>query len=256
MSVSLSFKTMLKYRLENLGSMHLILAFLVFNIFTYSAVKAQRDSLKLYQKDKSVIVPRYPDSSSLDKFKRDRDYNYEDNIEPASNPIEKWINWLMRRINDFFQSKSYNSVWQYVIMGLTILLVIYLLYKAKVLEYLFPPKDTGTHTDYIVGQENIHEINFDEAIGKALAQHDYRLAIRLQYLKILKLLAGKELIHWKPNLTNHRYVKELEKTPHHHDFVEITKYFEYTWYGDFEVRESGYREMKAFSDSFVEKISN
>jgi Mn-containing catalase len=132
--------------------------------------------------------------------------------------------------------------------------VLYLLYKAKVLDYVFPSRNTADTLDYVVGQENIHEINFEQAIGSALEQGDFRLAIRLQYLKILKLLTVKELIHWKPNLTNQSYVQELEKTSHHSDFTEITRYFEFAWYGDFEVSEDGFKEMKAFSDSFVRKV--
>lgn len=233
-------------------SLQLLLAFLVFG--THSPIFAQKDSLKTYKEDQSRIVPRYPAPASLEKYRSDRAYNYEDIPAPATNPLQKWIDWLMRKINAFFTSKSYDNFWQYIIMAATASLVLYLLYKAKVLDYVFPSKNAGESTEYIVGQENIHEINFEEAIGNALGQGDFRLAIRLQYLKILKLLTVKELIHWKPNLTNQSYVQELEKTPHHHDFTEITRYFEFAWYGDFDVSEAGFKEMKEFSDSFVSKV--
>jgi hypothetical protein len=251
MTVNFSRMPILKWFNSN-RSFQLLLAFLVFS--TYSSVFAQKDSLKTYKEDQSKIVPRYPAPGSLDKYRNDRAYNYEDIPAPATNPLQKWIDWLMRKINSFFISVSYDSFWQYIIMAAMALLVLYLLYKAKVLDYVFPSKNARESSEYIVGQENIHEINFEEAIGNALGQGDFRLAIRLQYLKILKLLTVKELIHWKPNLTNQSYVQELEKTPHHEDFTEITRYFEFAWYGDFDVSEAGFKEMKAFSDSFVSKV--
>jgi hypothetical protein len=251
MKVNLSFMSILKWVSSN-ASIQLLLAFLVFG--AYSPVFAQKDSVKTYKEDRSTIEPRYPAPASLDKYRNDRAYSYEEGAVPTSNPLDKWVEWLMRKINNFFASKSYDNFWQYIIMAITAALVLYLLYKAKVLDYVFPSRNTADTLDYVVGQENIHEINFEQAIGSALEQGDFRLAIRLQYLKILKLLTVKELIHWKPNLTNQSYVQELEKTSHHSDFTEITRYFEFAWYGDFEVSEDGFKEMKAFSDSFVRKV--
>jgi hypothetical protein len=207
-------------------------------------------------KDSAAIVARYPDPTSLDKFRNDSDYDYSNDPAPPENPLERWFQWLMRWIDSFFGSKSYNDFWQYVIILATVCIVIYLLYKAKVLDFLLPSARESQPADYIVGQENIHEINFDDAIQNALSKQDFRLAIRLQYLQILKLLTGRNLIHWKPNLTNQTYVQELEKTRYHSDFAEITRYFEFAWYGDFEISESGFKEMKAFSDSFVKNIGH
>ena len=58
-------------------------------------------------------------------------------------------------------------------------------------------------------EENIHAINFDQAIQDALFRKEFRLAIRLLFLQALKLLADKNHIHWQPGKTNHEYVEEL-----------------------------------------------
>ena len=215
---------------------------------------AQKDTLKTAKKDDSNIVPRYPDSKHLEAFRNDRDYQYSDDPQPPENPLERWLKELFSKFLKLFSFKSYESFWQYVIMAVVAGLALFLLYKTKVLEYIFPSKKQSDATQYVVGQENIHEINFEEAISNALSTGDYRLAIRLQYLKILKLLTTRELIHWKPNLTNQSYVQELQKYPFHADFVELTKYFEFAWYGDFQINESGFKEMKDFSNSFQNKI--
>jgi hypothetical protein len=217
---------------------------------------AQKDSLGNTVRDNGTIVKRYPSKESLDKFRSNRDYDYNRDIAPPNNPFAKWIAWLKDRVNSFFSSESYDDFWQYVIIILTVTAVIYLLYKAKVLNFIWPSKAESEPGKYMVVQENIHEINFDEAIQVALGNQDFRLAVRLQYLQILKLLTSRNLIHWKPNLTNQTYVQELEKTKYHSDFAEITRYFEFSWYGDFDIDESGFREMKAFTDLFAKNVEN
>ncbi len=226
------------------------------SLFPFSRTFAQKDSLKTAAKDNSHIVPRYPDAKHIEELRNDNDYQYSDDPQPPEDPVAKWMNWLYGKISKLFSGNAYESFWQYVFMAVAAGLVLFLLYKAKVLEYIFPSRNVQDSQDYIVGQENIHELNFEEAIGQALERGDFRLAIRLQYLKILKLLTTRELIHWKPNLTNQSYVQELEKYPYHTDFVKITRYFEFAWYGDFQIEESGFNEMKDFSNAFQEKISN
>lgn len=225
-------------------------------LFSFPSVYAQKkDSLKLIQKDFSSIEPRYPAKEHIEKFIHDRDYQYENDPEPPANPLAKWINTLWRKFTLLFRGKSYENFWQYVFLIGALGLVLFILYKAKVLDYVFPSRGNQEANDYVVGQENIHEINFEEAIGVALDVSDYRLAIRLQYLKTLKLLSSAELIHWKPNRTNYSYVNELERHPSQTDFAQITSFFEFTWYGDFKVDEAGYKEMKAFSEAFYAKLN-
>lgn len=241
------------------GVTHWYVLMLVFamNLSPVSRTFAQKDSLKtkIVLKDNSPLVPRYPDTKHIEEFRNDSDYQYSDDPQPSGNPLAKWINWLFQKFAKLFSGKAYESFWQYVFMAAAAGLVLFLLYKAKVLEYVFPSNHVQTAQDYVIGQENIHELNFEEAINIALEQRDFRLAIRLQYLKILKLLTTRELIHWKPNLTNQSYVQELEKYPYHADFVKITRYFEFAWYGDFQIEESGFKEMKDFSNAFQEKIT-
>lgn len=221
-----------------------------------SQTYAQKDSLKVARNDDSQIVPRYPDYKRIEEFRSDGNYRYSDDPQPPESPVQKWISWFFGKVSKLFSGKSYESFWQYVIMVIAAMLVLFLLYKAKILEYVFPSKTTVAPGEYVVGQENIHEINFEQAIENALGQGDFRLAIRLQYLKILKLLTTRELIHWKPNLTNQSYIHELEKYPYHADFVRITRYFEFAWYGEFKINESEFTEMKDFFNSFQKKISS
>jgi hypothetical protein len=220
-----------------------------------SHVYGQGDSLSLLKKDTSAITFKRPSVELLDEVMNDRDYRYEDDPEPAQNPFSKWINWLWRKVGDFFSSKSYENFWQYALMLGALCLFIFLLYKAKVLDYIFMSNQNASQLDYVVGQENIHEINFEKALEEATSGGDYRLAVRLQYLRTLKRLSEKQIINWKPDRTNATYAEDLRTYPFCHDFVGITRYFEFAWYGDFPVDGPAYEEMKQLVDSFFSKLN-
>lgn len=232
-----------------------VLVFLVLLSSPYTYVKAQKDSIKVVISDTRVIVPRYPQKEHLEEFLNDRNYQYKDDPQPPSSPFEKWFQWFWKKIAALFEGKSYKNFWQYVLLLSMAALFVFLLYKAGILEFVFTKRANSEPTDYIVGQENIHEINFEKAIDDALATGDYRLAIRLQYLRTLKLLSTKELINWRPNRTNYSYVQELEMYPYHADFVQVTRFFEFAWYGDFRIEKAEYEEMEAFSVSFHDKLN-
>ena len=64
-------------------------------------------------------------------------------------------------------------------------------------------------------ESNLDEANLDDFILEALNTQDYRLAVRLYYLKILQSLKRKEIIEWKKDKTNKDYLKELKNTTFH-----------------------------------------
>lgn len=223
---------------------------LVFLVISHTSF-AQTKSLK---NDSSAIQPRLPSPELFKELKSDPDYNYKKAPPATNNLIEKWWGWLWEQFGDFLNSKSYNEFWQYVLMAVIAALVLFLLYKAKVLDYVFPPSKEYYGLDYKIGKENIHEINFDEAITQAQTGEDFRLAIRLQYLKTLKVLTDRSLIEWTPHRTNHSYAEDLERSPFRNDFEKITRYFEFAWYGAFPISEKEFLEMKESSNSFYQKL--
>jgi hypothetical protein len=243
------------YVLKDLNSVYLLGIILTLLSWVSLDAVAQKDSLAEVPIDTSQIVPRYPSQAHLEELLDDRDYQYKDDPTPPKNPADKWFQWLYRKLRNLFRGPAYENFWQYAILATMAGLVFFLLYKAGILAYVFPDRERSGTTDYAIGQENINEINFDESISRALSDGDYRLAIRLQYLHTLKTLATKKLINWKPDRTNQSYIQELAQYPYQSDFVLITRYFEFAWYGDFQITKSGYEEMKEITGSFYTKLN-
>ncbi len=92
--------------------------------------------------------------------------------------------------------------------------------------------------------DDIFSINYQKEIDKAEANGNYRLAIRLMFLRSLKVMAEKNIIAYKPGRTNLDYLFQLHPTGFYNNFFRITRNYEYSWYGKFEVGEGAYKMIR------------
>lgn len=88
--------------------------------------------------------------------------------------------------------------------------------------------------------ENIFEINYQRELDKAISRGDYRLGVRLLYLQLLKRMAEKNVISYKQDKTNSDYLFTLLSSRYYDGFFRLTRHYEYTWYGHFEVPEPAF----------------
>ena len=108
---------------------------------------------------------------------------------------------------------------------------------------------TADKLDYEVSEEDLHGLDFDTLIAECSERKDYRKAVRLWYLKVLKELTDRELIDWKGNKTNYDYHNELQNTHFYQPFGDVSFLYEYTWYGNFGI-------SKTMFDSISGKFRN
>ncbi len=232
-------------------------SFLILLLFQSLVFAQKPDSTKaiVQQLDQSNIVRRLPSQDRLDDYRNDRDYQYGQDTAPPENPLAKFWYWLMRQFADFFVSKSFDSFWQYVILAVVAALAGWLLWKAEFIKGLFVAQSKNQDgLDYETLTENIHELNFAELLENARSQHNYRLAVRYLYLQTLKKMADAELISWQPNKTNRMYVNELSANATRSDFENITRQFEYVWYGERSIVESEFVEIQNEFNDFSKSI--
>src|SRR5690606_4231613 len=92
--------------------------------------------------------------------------------------------------------------------------------------------------------EDIFAINYQREIDKATAQRNYRLAVRLMFLRLLKSMSERNIIRYQQDKTNLDYLMQLHNTTYYKDFFRITRNYEYSWYGKFDVSEEAYRLIR------------
>lgn len=102
--------------------------------------------------------------------------------------------------------------------------------------------------------ENIFEMDFEQAIAAAVGQKNYRLAVRLLYLRTLRDLSNRNLIHYTHEKTNSDYLMQLEGTSYYRNFFGLTRNFDYTWYGQFELSRENYEAVQRDFSSFKQQL--
>lgn len=80
--------------------------------------------------------------------------------------------------------------------------------------------------------EDLDDIDAASAYAAALAAGDYRLALRMQFIKLLQLLSEKEKIVWEKEKTNRDYYRELSPSEIKQRFRNLATIYERVWYGN------------------------
>ena len=200
--------------------------------------------------DSTKVIVRKPSESLLSAFKKLKDYQYG---TEQVNYVDTWWRRFLRELFEWF-SERFSAVgnpdmWKAVAYFFVAVVIVFIILKLIGVDFdgLFKKK-SKYNIPYQTVQEDIHQIDFNEAIAEAVLQKNFRLAVRLYYLKALKELSDAGLIHWQINKTNQSYVYELQSSQLNASFNQVTRQFEYTWYGDFPIDEAHFLEIR---DSFL-----
>ena len=91
-------------------------------------------------------------------------------------------------------------------------------------------------------------------ITEAENSKQFNLATRYLFLKTLKNLSDREYINFAAEKTNKEYLKEMERNNYFSKFRELTRNYEYIWYGQFVIENEEYQKLKENFDSFNKKM--
>ncbi|MCB0397700.1 MAG: DUF4129 domain-containing protein [Flavobacteriales bacterium] len=190
------------------------------------------------------------DEAALAHLHSDPDFNYLQS-EEADDLWQNFLNWLsslfdwwpeMNRVINPDGSFLINAL-IYLTIAFAIVMIIYTLFKGEIQAIFYQQKKVDD-IDFLEIGANEKEINWQERIDQAIADKQYRTALRLLYLFTLHILHQARLIEWRREKTNHQYLGEL-KGDVKEEFKTLTRLYEYGWYGDFEVDEPIYQRAQA-----------
>lgn len=141
-----------------------------------------------------------------------------------------------------------------ILIGVFLALLIWFLATSDINLFRKKPKPIE---EQVKGQptENIFEMNFEREIQKAVGTKNYRLAVRLMYLRTLRDLSNRNLINYTHEKTNSDYLFQLAGTSYYNNFFKLTRSFDYTWYGRFELSEDGFGLIQNDFSSFKQQLS-
>ncbi|RKR85625.1 uncharacterized protein DUF4129 [Mucilaginibacter gracilis] len=205
--------------------------------------------------DSSNVKVRSFKAAELSKYAKSPEFNYDNDVKKPKSAWDRFWEWIWEKIEKLFggtdsASKGSSQAVSYGLLAAVIGVLVYIIVKMIGVENIFKRASKQVHIPYGESLENIHEITFDLEIEKATQQRNYKLAVRLLYLRSLKQLNDAQLIHWQIEKTNTAYLNELTNAGYRQVFGVLTRQFEYVWYGDFPVDGQSFQNINTLFIDF------
>lgn len=96
--------------------------------------------------------------------------------------------------------------------------------------------------------------NYDALVLQAEKENNLNVAVRYLFLKTLKNISDKELIHFAADKTNSEYLGEMKSHKYFSEFGWLTRNYEYLWYGKFSIDSGEYSKLKERFNLFNNKV--
>lgn len=141
-----------------------------------------------------------------------------------------------------------------------ILLIIVVLILVFLIFYLFfkaPIDKKAKKIDQDLSEISPTEIPKSELelmLDKALAQEDYRKAIRIYFIFIIRALSKKGWISWEKEKTNFSYLSEMRKNKFYNDFETSVSVYEIVWYGKRILNKQTYLELEPKFKTLIQQL--
>ncbi|MEX1000751.1 MAG: hypothetical protein WDZ35_01405 [Crocinitomicaceae bacterium] len=142
-----------------------------------------------------------------------------------------------------------------------ILLFVFIAALVVLLFYLFinAPKKGKKVEGVEIDMEDVNptEIPLTELermLQEAISRGDYRGAIRIYFIFIIRDLAEKKWIRWEKEKTNFQYLREMSGKAEFDDFNRSVSYFEVIWYGKRELDQQKFNQVKPSFTNLLNKL--
>ena len=192
----------------------------------------------------SVMIRKLPDSV-MKRFSGDDAFWYANEVfRKKQQPKERTGSFISR---PYFQT----LLWIIIIGGFVTFLIMYL-YNSNV--GIFRKTNVISEEDGFSETRDIFSINYQREIDRSVEAGNYRLAVRLMFLRLLKHLSDRNIIQYKPGNTNLDYLTQMQTGTMYGEFFRLTRNYEYCWYGQFEIDREKFEVIKKDFDNFDRKL--
>ncbi|MBL7941442.1 MAG: DUF4129 domain-containing protein [Flavobacteriales bacterium] len=147
---------------------------------------------------------------------------------------------------------------QVIVISIVVVILAWLIYRLMASGGNFKDKRISITPGYSLDEieENLHESDLDKFLRMALDAGDFKSAVRLYYLNIIKGLHERKFIVWAKEKTNFDYVAEMRPRAQFHSFRDLTRAFEFIWYGDVQITAEQYQAVEPVFRSFLEQLND
>jgi len=98
--------------------------------------------------------------------------------------------------------------------------------------------------DQDMNPEMVELSELEVKINNAKQDTDYRTAVRLYFIWVIKELSDRDYIVWKKRKTNYNYLLEVNNKEFRDDFESSIKNYEFIWYGKYALGKSDFEGVE------------
>lgn len=219
--------------------------------FSDDIIEIQADSI-VYNKNTAITEPRIFTTDLKDKYSG-KDFEYKENKEVEKKETPEINTNSDSSILAFF-AFFMTSIFPFLLGGFVIFVILKTFVGIDARFWKKTNNSSKLSEKLIYEDEDIHEINLDKLLQQAIANNDFRLAIRYYYLSTLKGLSNKQLIDYHKDKTNSEYLFEIENKEMRTNFSYLSYVYAYVWYGEFPVDENNFKVAQNKYQSFLKSI--
>lgn len=204
------------------------------------------------------------DEAALDALRSDPRYQYEREVSQAPNAwdrfwemVRDWINDLLKRLEDATGLKFVAWFWDYIwfVVFLIALVIVFITLRRRMFSKVFARAAANAGSVRTL-HEDITADDLPEQLSAAERTGEWRRALRLHYLLVLRHLVDESRITWKPHYTDRDYHAQLKDAPERERFARLSFIFKWVWYGEAQVDRAQYeRLIRGFVDFRSERAA-
>lgn len=208
---------------------------------------------EIYQEE--AIEQRTFDEATWQEIVSEIDYSKD--LQPDEPKEEEEVDEARNWENPFEFNSEFGRMLSIALLSIlgVILLVIVLRFLLK------PPTKNVQITDKEAIEVSVEELaeNLEAhdpsgLIEQAIGTGNYRLAVRLYYLKTIRELSLKDEIKWQRDKTNHSYLHEMQAHQLYQSFQEMTRIFERVWYGNRDLSVTDFEQIRPKAERLLAQI--
>lgn len=195
--------------------------------------------------DTIAVERRRFNELELDKYLTDPDLDYDRTLQHENLWWDRFLRWLQRVLWKVFGNKAGAAVFSnfhWIVLATTVGLLGWF-FRGYLLSGVFGigAKHARQVTEI---EENIEELDLEPLLREAENRANWRLALRYQWLKVLRRLVDEGRIKWQPRFTDADYLAQLKDPALRATFSELSFVFKWVWYGDAPMDAERYRRLK------------
>lgn len=194
------------------------------------------------------------------ELKKEYTYNPDEKEEEEEEEEEEDMvfeehssNSVIDSLNDFFTSPLGKMLAIVIAASLLIFLIVKLISGKPIIanNKIKPIQEIDLENPDELPEED----TLDRLLRNALERKDYKTAVRILYLRIIRQMAESNYINWQKDKTNRDYLNEMRQRSHYRSFRDLTLVYEVIWYGDKEIADPDYQRVSQLFSNYQSNLN-